>query len=65
MIGRELPRDKLVAGVRGGVRALGEDADGFSEAILTTDRGPKRACLEVDAAVGQPCGWRPRPRARG
>ena len=49
----------------GGARAgSGSDADTFSEAIMTSDRAPKRACLEVAlpaARSGSPA----RPRARG
>jgi glutamate N-acetyltransferase / amino-acid N-acetyltransferase len=52
VIGIELPRDKVVAGVRAACRGLGADADGFSSAILTSDRGPKRACLEVELEGG-------------
>jgi glutamate N-acetyltransferase / amino-acid N-acetyltransferase len=48
VIGTELPREKVVAGVRAACADLGEDAAAFSEAILTSDRAPKRACLEVD-----------------
>ena len=47
VIGTELPRDPVVAGVRDACGALGGDAGAFSEAILTSDAGPKRACLEV------------------
>jgi glutamate N-acetyltransferase/amino-acid N-acetyltransferase len=47
VIGTELPREKLLGGVRGAVERLGEDADAFSRAIMTSDRAPKRACLEV------------------
>jgi glutamate N-acetyltransferase/amino-acid N-acetyltransferase len=47
VIGTELPRDKLLTGVRAAARRLGREASDFSEAILTSDRGPKRACLEV------------------
>jgi glutamate N-acetyltransferase/amino-acid N-acetyltransferase len=47
VIGAELPRDKLENGVRAAIERLGDDADEFSRAILTSDRGPKRACLEV------------------
>jgi glutamate N-acetyltransferase / amino-acid N-acetyltransferase len=50
--GRELPRDSLLGGVREAVAALGPNAFEFSEAILTTDRGPKRACLEVELPSG-------------
>ncbi len=47
VIGVELPREKVVAGVRAACEALGPDAEDFSHAILTSDAGPKRACLEV------------------
>ena len=47
LIGTELPREPLLAGVRRAVGSLEPDADAFSRAILTTDAGPKRACLEV------------------
>ena len=53
VIGVELPREPLLAGVRTGVRQLGDDADAFSRAILTSDRGPKRACLEVALPAGR------------
>jgi glutamate N-acetyltransferase/amino-acid N-acetyltransferase len=52
VIGIELPRDTAVAGVREACAALGGDAAGFSEAILTSDSGPKRACLEVELTGG-------------
>jgi len=52
VIGRELPRDKLVSGIRHAAEALGPDAQAFSESILTTDRGPKCACLEVSLPSG-------------
>jgi glutamate N-acetyltransferase / amino-acid N-acetyltransferase len=52
VIGIELPRDKVVAGIRSACAELGDDADGFSRAILTSDRGPKRACLEVALEAG-------------
>jgi glutamate N-acetyltransferase / amino-acid N-acetyltransferase len=52
VIGRELPRDKLVAGIRHAAEALGPNAQAFSESILTTDRGPKCACLEVSLPSG-------------
>jgi glutamate N-acetyltransferase / amino-acid N-acetyltransferase len=47
VIGHELPRDRVLAGVRAACAALGGDAAGFAEAILTSDAAPKRACLEV------------------
>jgi glutamate N-acetyltransferase/amino-acid N-acetyltransferase len=47
VIGVELPRAEVVAGLRAACRELGGDAEAFSQAILTSDSGPKRACLEV------------------
>jgi glutamate N-acetyltransferase/amino-acid N-acetyltransferase len=52
VIGTELPRDAVVGGVRAACDELGLDARSFSEAILTSDRGPKRACLEVHLRPG-------------
>jgi glutamate N-acetyltransferase / amino-acid N-acetyltransferase len=52
VIGVELPRDKVVNGVRAACGALVDDADNFSQAILTSDAGPKRACLEVRLPAG-------------
>jgi glutamate N-acetyltransferase/amino-acid N-acetyltransferase len=52
VIGVELPRDKVVAGLRAASGALGPDAADFSTAILTSDAGPKRACLEVSLSGG-------------
>jgi glutamate N-acetyltransferase/amino-acid N-acetyltransferase len=52
VIGNELPREKLLSGVRAAVPRLGDDADAFSRAILTSDRGPKRTCLEVSLPDG-------------
>jgi glutamate N-acetyltransferase/amino-acid N-acetyltransferase len=52
VIGRELPRDRLVDGVRSAADALGADADSFTRAIMTTDKSPKRACLEVALPSG-------------
>jgi glutamate N-acetyltransferase/amino-acid N-acetyltransferase len=52
VIGSELPREKLLAGARACVDALSGDAAALSEAILTTDRGPKRVCLEVELPSG-------------
>jgi glutamate N-acetyltransferase/amino-acid N-acetyltransferase len=53
VIGTELPREPLLAGVRAAVDRLGPDADTFSRSILTSDRGPKRACLEVQLGGGR------------
>jgi glutamate N-acetyltransferase/amino-acid N-acetyltransferase len=52
VIGRELPRERLLAGVRRAIERLAPDADDFSKALLTTDAGPKRACLEVALPSG-------------
>jgi glutamate N-acetyltransferase / amino-acid N-acetyltransferase len=52
VIGTELPRDPVVAGVRAACAALGDDADDFSNAILTSDAAPKRACLELRLPSG-------------
>jgi glutamate N-acetyltransferase/amino-acid N-acetyltransferase len=53
VIGIELPREPVVGGVRAACAALGDDAADFSAAILTSDRGPKRACLEVELSGGR------------
>jgi glutamate N-acetyltransferase/amino-acid N-acetyltransferase len=52
VIGLELPRDRVVAGVHAACDGLGLDSAGFSEAILTSDSGPKRACLELHLRQG-------------
>ncbi len=52
VIARELPRDRLLAGVSAAASALGPDASDLAEAIMTTDSGPKRACLEVTLPSG-------------
>lgn len=52
VIGLELPREKVVAGIRECCAQLSGDADAFSRAILTSDAGPKRACLEVALPSG-------------
>jgi len=53
VIGHELPRERVVDGVRAACGALGADATSLSEAILTSDAGPKRACLEVELTGGR------------
>jgi len=53
VIGIELPREPAVSGVRAACAQLGDDAADFSAAILTSDRGPKRACLEVELGGGR------------
>jgi glutamate N-acetyltransferase/amino-acid N-acetyltransferase len=52
VIGVELPRDPVVAGVREACGDLRDGAEEFSRAILTSDAGPKRACLEVTLPSG-------------
>jgi glutamate N-acetyltransferase/amino-acid N-acetyltransferase len=52
VIGVELPRATVVEGVQAACAALGPDADDFARAILTSDAGPKRACLEVALEAG-------------
>jgi glutamate N-acetyltransferase/amino-acid N-acetyltransferase len=52
VIGRELPRERLLEGLRSAAGSLGADARSFSEAIVTTDRWPKRACLDVELPSG-------------
>ncbi|HEX6714714.1 MAG TPA: bifunctional ornithine acetyltransferase/N-acetylglutamate synthase, partial [Thermoleophilaceae bacterium] len=72
VIGTELPREKVLAGIRECTAAIdakageGPDpspgsrqhaadpdrADAFARAILTSDSGPKRACLEVALPSG-------------
>ncbi len=52
LIGTELPRAPLLAGVRAAVERLEPGAEDFSRALLTSDRGPKRACLSVELPGG-------------
>ena len=52
VIGTELPRELVVAGIHAACANLEPDADKFSQAILTSDAGPKRACLEVELPSG-------------
>jgi glutamate N-acetyltransferase / amino-acid N-acetyltransferase len=52
VIGTELPREPLFRGVRAATEQLGPDASAFSESILTSDKSPKRACLEVQLSGG-------------
>ena len=52
VIGLELPRDAVVGGARAACGALTGNAADFAEAILTSDAGPKRACLEVALPSG-------------
>ncbi|MDQ3644912.1 MAG: bifunctional ornithine acetyltransferase/N-acetylglutamate synthase [Actinomycetota bacterium] len=52
VIGQELPRGAVLSGIETAAAGLGRRSGDFSEAILTSDAGPKRACLEVDLAAG-------------
>lgn len=52
IIGRELPRTKLLAGVERAAAELGASSAELCDAIVTTDRFPKRACLEVELPSG-------------
>jgi glutamate N-acetyltransferase / amino-acid N-acetyltransferase len=52
VIGHELPRERGVGGVESACDGLGLDSESFSEAILTSDSGPKRACLDVHLSSG-------------
>jgi glutamate N-acetyltransferase/amino-acid N-acetyltransferase len=42
VIAAELPRDKVTNGARAAIDALGDSAEGLAQAIVTTDRWPKR-----------------------
>jgi glutamate N-acetyltransferase / amino-acid N-acetyltransferase len=52
VIGSELPREPLLAGLRDAYEYLGGDTERFSQAILTSDIGPKRHCVEVALPSG-------------
>ncbi len=52
VIGVELPRGTLLGGVEAATARLGVGAGDFSEAIMTSDRAPKRACLRVALPSG-------------
>ena len=52
VIGVELWRDRVVAGAREACGRLGREAGAFSQAILTSDSGPKHVCLEVELPSG-------------
>ena len=52
VIAAELPRDRVVSGARAAIDQLGPSSDGLAESILTTDRWPKQACLEVELPSG-------------
>jgi glutamate N-acetyltransferase / amino-acid N-acetyltransferase len=50
-IGVPLPVDDVLGGIREAAGRLAEDATAFSEAIMTTDRGPKRCALRADGVT--------------
>jgi glutamate N-acetyltransferase/amino-acid N-acetyltransferase len=53
VIGRELPRERLVAGIEAAAGQLTADSAAFTQAIMTTDRTAKQACLELDLPSGR------------
>jgi len=53
VIGRELLRERLTNGVAQAATQLTTDSESFTRSIMTTDSGPKRACLEVDLPSGR------------
>lgn len=74
VIGTELPREKVLAGIRECAGAIdasvtqGPDpsgADAFGRAILTSDRGPKRASLEVALPSGATIGLAAQAKGAG
>ena len=53
VIAVQLERERILEGIAGALAGLSPDGGGdFSEAILTSDRGPKRACVEVGLSAG-------------
>jgi glutamate N-acetyltransferase/amino-acid N-acetyltransferase len=52
VIGMVLPREPLLAGTATAIAGLGDDTADFSRAIMTSDVGPKRACLQVQLPSG-------------
>jgi glutamate N-acetyltransferase / amino-acid N-acetyltransferase len=53
VIGIQLERDRILDGVtRAAEKLTPEGGRDFSEAILTSDQGPKRACLEIALSGG-------------
>ena len=52
VIGTELPRETLLTGVDAAIPKLGADTVAFSQAIMTSDLAPKRACLQVALPSG-------------
>jgi glutamate N-acetyltransferase/amino-acid N-acetyltransferase len=52
VIGTVLPREPLLQGASAAIAQLGADTDAFARAIMTSDVGPKRACLHVQLPSG-------------
>ena len=53
VIAVQLERERILEGIARAVDGLSADGGGdFSEAILTSDRGPKRACVELQLSGG-------------
>jgi glutamate N-acetyltransferase/amino-acid N-acetyltransferase len=74
VIGWELPREKVLAGIRDCAAAIGAilqeggsgaGADAFARAILTSDSGPKRASLEVALPSGRSIGLAAQAKGAG
>jgi glutamate N-acetyltransferase/amino-acid N-acetyltransferase len=53
VIAVQLERERILEGIARAAAGLSPDGGGdFSEAIMTSDRGPKRACLELGLSDG-------------
>jgi glutamate N-acetyltransferase/amino-acid N-acetyltransferase len=53
VIAVQLERERILAGITRAAEGLSPDGGAdFSEAIMTSDRGPKRACLELTLSGG-------------
>ena len=50
-IGVPLDVEAVLAGIPAAAARLGERGDDFAEAIMTTDRGPKRCCVSQDGVT--------------
>jgi glutamate N-acetyltransferase/amino-acid N-acetyltransferase len=52
VIGVQLPRERMLAGVTSAVAALSRDGAGAARGILTTDQGPKEHAVHVETRDG-------------
>jgi glutamate N-acetyltransferase/amino-acid N-acetyltransferase len=52
VIGQGLDREKVLAGISEALAELGPNAQNFAQAIMTTDRAPKYASLELSLSGG-------------